>query len=266
MDNLICLEANLKEAYDEFITSLTINKDSGIINQDSEREIRFAGYAYIGKHYCDVSTKILFYGLDLGSDELIDFNTYHNFETRRNRVVSSGDMKGHHPVICSLYMIALGILGKKLGLNGYEQLCEKKGKINSVISKIANTKNKSGEFTKQPDDILKYVAFSNIYKFVTKGRENKPSGYDRVWYSKILGNKKSKLLQIKTKELLMKEIKLLAPDIVIVMTKKPYFLEPILKSLSCKYIIMVHPSAHEASGMVYQLKNVVDEAKNMTML
>lgn len=169
---------------------------------EERNNIRFSGYPYIGRKYLESKKKILFYGLDLGSDELFVVkcnkrDTYHTLETRREqgRVLGrNGKVGPHHNVIGAIYRISLRLLKDDHNLERYEMLDNFQNKTFKDALKIVGKE--------LSDEVLHYVAFSNSYKFVTVGREGKSGDKDRIDYDM---------------EILKREIEVLNPNVVIVM-------------------------------------------------
>lgn len=194
------LEEQIKEIYQPFFEKHGIDSTTGRLKE--RNNIRFSGYPYIGRKYLESKKKILFYGLDLGSDELFVFknnkrDTYHTFETRREqgRVLGrNGKVGAHHNVIGAIYRISLRLLKDDHNLDGYEMLDNFQDKTFEDALKIVGKE--------LSDEVLHYAAFSNSYKFVTVGRDKKSGGKDRIDYDM---------------EILKREIEVLNPNVVIVM-------------------------------------------------
>lgn len=251
MDELIIKLNNL---YDEFISSLEINKLSGELgkisnNRYKDHILRFSGYPYVGINYENAKKKILFIGLDIGIDENREDNNYHSFDSRRS--VVAGDEKGcaslgynHH--ISGTYGMALYILRNTYNWQHHWELFNEDS--NSIFQSRINLLKSS-----LPVDVLDYVALTNIHKFVTKCRGcdfsktlpkcysencklndiNRSGNSNRKWYNKNI-----------ELEMIVEEIDKFNPDII-------YFqgsISPIrnyFKSLNSKYEIWIadHPSA-----------------------
>lgn len=247
------LERNVEELYEMFFNSLDIDSNTGILGKvkpEYKDKIRFSGYPYIGNKYLDAKKKILFYGLDIGNDELYSNNTFHNFETRRLRVLGEKrSIQNHHQVIGAIYTITLGVLKDHHTWSGYEELLKYKDKtIKSVLA--------DGEICKKlPNEVLDYIAFSNIHKFVTVGREGRAGQENRRWY-----NKKEEI------KLLFDEISILKPDIVVLMGSgnNKILIEP-LKSLGIVVKWMPHPSTSPRCGNKNAIINKFDEIANDIM-
>lgn len=197
------LEREIEDKYKLFFGSTDIDHNTGVLGKvepELKDKIRFSGYPYIGTKYMDAKKKILFYGSDIGADELFAKNTYHNLETRRD-VVRGPSIKDHHQVVGAIYTIALGILKNNRSWNiAYEEL---------MIHTNREIKNvlRSEEICKSlPPEVLDYIAFSNVHKFVTIGKNSRAGGKNRGWY-----NKEEEI------ELFCNEIEILAPDIIVFM-------------------------------------------------
>lgn len=237
------LENQIKDAYKLFFDSYGIDDITGIIASDPT--IRFAGYPYIGRKYLEAKKRILFYGLDLGSDECKDNEVkYHTIETRREhgRVLGKDGVIGwHHNVIGAIYRISLGLLKDDHLLDGYDAM---KGFENRT-SKYA-LRRVGGLLS---DDVLNYITFSNSFKFVSSGRKFKSGGQDRIYYNI---------------EILKREIEILKPDIVIVMGNGQGALSDYLKlQTNIIYQWMPHPSARNGRNKIANFDEIVNKIMGM---
>ena len=247
------LEAKIENQYKLFFDSVDIDYNTGILGKvspDLTGKIRFSGCPYIGTQYLNAKKKILFFGSDMGADELVEKNTFHNIETRRG-VVRKDSVRDHHQVIGAIYTIALGLLKEnKSWNNAYEELMMH---ANREIKNVL----KSEEICEiLPPEVLDYVAFSNVHKFVTIGRDRRSGAKDRGWYSKE-----------EEIELFCKEIEILAPDVIVFMgeseisNNKKILLDKIDAS---KVIVkwMTHPSARtKKDKIIGRFNKIVHDIK-----
>ncbi len=247
------LETKIEDQYKLFFDSVEIDHNTGILGKvedDLKDKIRFSGYPYIGTQYLNAKKKILFFGSDMGTDELADQNTYDNLETRRS-AVRRPSVLDHHQLIGAIYTISLGILkDNKSWNNAYvELMMHENREIKNVL--------KSEDICEiLPPEVLDYVAFSNVHKFVTVGRDRRSGVKNRGWY-----NKEEEI------ELFCKEIEILAPDIIVFMgeseisNNKKILLE---KLDSSKVIVkwMTHPSARaKKDKIVGRFNKIVNDIK-----
>ena len=184
---------------------------------------------FLGEKYLSSPKKIMFIGLDLGSDECVGNNTYHRFATKWKAIkIDSWNDKvyGHH--LAGSYMIALYVLK--------EWILEYKECWDNTISTVSDRQNKwvtnhLGIDNSLPVDVWDRLAFTNLHKFVTIERKKKGGGQDRKWIDEGL-----------EKSLLKQEIALLNPDVIICQGYEGYsFIK------NCANDRIVIPTAHPSS-------------------
>ena len=263
-------EIQITELYKQFISELSIDPVSGILGKISNHryvndKLRLSGYPYIGANYETAKRKILFVGLDIGIDEYRKENSYHTIESRRK--VISGSVNGctelgYNNHISGTYAMTLYILK---GLYGWEQQWDIfKRNTDNTFFKIINDNKKD-----LPIDVLDYVAFTNIHKFVTvcrgckleknppckttsclQGTKNRTGNDNRRWY-----NEKEEI------DFFLKELETLNPDILYFQGSNIFSNETLIK-LSDKYEIWIanHPSAWNVGA---NKSNYVDSERLM---
>lgn len=248
------IETNITAIYKQFMSELEINQATGILGKISNSryvndKLRFSGFPYIGAKYDSAKKKILFVGLDIGIDECREENSYHTLESRRACIAGSETgctrlVYNNH--ISGTYAMALYIMK---GFYGWEQKWDIfKRNTDNTFFKIINDNNKE-----LPIDVLDYVAFTNIHKFVTVCRGcnlekenpvcksadclqpkiNRSGNDNRRWY-----NEKEEI------DFFLKEIEVFQPDVLYFQGSNK-FSNDTLNKLSEKYEIWIanHPSA-----------------------
>jgi len=219
-DPIVCkdkLEKDLLEIYDQFFERMNIDEKTGLIKDlinekkdwidpKTKKQKRFSAYAYIGSKYGQ-KTKILFVGLDIGSDELSEEGregTYLDFKKRREQV-EEHELKNAHMLgtcICSIYFLKSE---PELNKSDWETHPDKTYKETiKELKLLLNTENP-----------LSYVALTNFHKFVTVGRGMQGKG-------EMMGSKDRHFINnngTKTREIeegvLVNEINTLKPKIII---------------------------------------------------
>jgi hypothetical protein len=245
---------NLNALYLEFMEQLSIDNTTGILGKISNKrysgqKLRFSGMPYVGRKYSESNLKILFVGLDTGIDELREDDSFHNFDSRRKRIAGSVEgctTLGYNNHISGMYGMALYILKDYFSwINEWNLFSKDK---NAIFFSAINSLS-----TSLPIEVLDYVAFTNIHKFVTVCRgcdfsKKKPNcwtescsnnnftrsgSYNRKWY-----NEKEE------KQFLFDEIDVFNPDIIYFQGSHRPILN-LIKSLNLKYEIWIadHPSA-----------------------
>ena len=221
------LEYNITQIYDDFMDKMSISKIDGILGRIDNKKyathtLRFSGFPYIGADYAIAKKKILFVGLDIGIDECREDNTYHSIKSRRQCIASDEDrcaeLVGYNPHISGTYAVALYILKDYYG---WEDSWERLSERNTLTSKKAIDTLRN----ELPNNVLDYIAFTNIHKFVTKCRgcdEKKPG---KCWSEEckeshksnnICGNENRKWYSENNElQFFMKEIETLNPDIIV---------------------------------------------------
>lgn len=237
------LENQIKGVYKHFFKTYGIDNISGIIAKDTA--VRFAGYPYVGRKYLEAKKRVLFYGLDLGSDECANNEVkYHTIETRREpgRVLGKDGIVGwHHNVIGAIYRISLGLLKDDHHFDGFDAM---KG-FEDRTPKYA-LRRVGGLVS---DDVLNYIVFSNSFKFVSDGRKLKSGGQDRIYYDI---------------EILKREVDILKPNIVVVMGNRQGALLGYLKTqtnIVCQW--MPHPSARNGNNKIANYDEITNKIINI---
>ncbi len=249
------LAKKVQERYIQFMKELDINLCTGILGKISNSRyrdcnLRFSGLPYIGSKYENAKKKILFVGLDIGIDELRELNTYHTISSRKEFIAGSTSgcsSLGYNEHISGTYAMALYILQN-------EYLWDKQWSL--FEEKDQNTFRKTIENHKEilPIEVLDYVAFTNVHKFVSvcrgcelkKAKEldcfkemcnnteiNRSGAGNRKWY-----NHKEEI------RMMLDEIDIFKPDILYFQGSSSK-IEGFISELSVKHEIWIadHPSA-----------------------
>ncbi|HPM85657.1 MAG TPA: hypothetical protein PLI99_01025 [archaeon] len=221
-------EQQVNNCYKQFFTEFKINEPNGYLKKYPN--LKFATFPFIGSKY-GKTKKILFIGLDVGSDE--HKNRITSFEIRRLDIENKSLTK-HNQHIAGTYITALKFLKKDLKLESYWDNIEKNNKFKSCQAVL---KSQNSNYIPS-QNLLSYIALTNYHKFVTIERENKSGGQDRKNLNKSV-----------EENLLITEIKSLEPDQIIFQSKtfeKNYnLIELIKKETKIKEIyIGPHPSYH----------------------
>ena len=176
----------------DFSKAMGFNEETGLLPNG---EKRLSGMPFIGNDYGKFSPKILIVGSDIGCDERLKDNTYHNFDTKRECCIlpSKKEYRAH---LCGTYMTALYLLKEVAPFNSMWQ--EKfSNKTATLALKTLNTE--------QIRQIANTIALTNLHKFVTKGRANRSGDKDRKWID-----------HDKEFATFIEEVKCFAPDIVVI--------------------------------------------------
>ena len=187
------LETKLKDIYNDFFKNLEINIDTGLLHRlgDIFRGKKFPTYPFIGSNY-GKSKRILFVGLDIGSDEKP--GVLQSFEERRARIEEK-PIKDHNPHIAGTYITALYFLKDSLGWQTYWH-----GIKGFPTCQQALRKGKAFP----SHNPLSYVALTNFHKFVSVNRKTKAGSKDRKFLDKKV-----------EMDLFFKEIEIFDPDLLI---------------------------------------------------
>lgn len=235
MDNLN-LKKDLTEVYEQFFQDLCIDPKTGVLGVISNNRlknqlgrIRFSGYPFVGSNYSSAKTKILVVGLDIGVDELDDENTFHSFESRNCCIEPVKQAFNKYNIhISGTYGIVFYLLKEYYGWediwNAYFS-----GKIQpfkTIIDRLGSTV--------LPYEVLSYISFTNLHKFVTIKRHNRSGDENRKWYNPI-----------EEKQLFLKELRLFSPDIVYIQGQSKF--DPTLlasiKKEGYRIVLSDHPSS-----------------------
>lgn len=236
------LKKQLLDLYDVFFADMKIDKKTGVV---AGTNLRFTGYPYIGKNYCDAPIKILFIPLDVGKDECYDDNSYHSFEDRESIFADGNLVFNAH--IAGLYATSLYILKDSMGLqSAWDALW------NNRNFKNAKAIRESSSIL--PKDLLSYVSYENRYRFVTIGREERGGGKDRIW---INANREAIFL--------LDEIKVFNPDVIVFQGKHGLW-NCRIDELKKRYKVVeaIHPSDfhHHADKLQYIVDQIAPQLLN----
>lgn len=225
---------NLQERYKHFFNALEID-ECGILHKISNpryknANLRFSGLPYIGSNYSDAKKKILFVGHDIGNDELYDTNSFHGFDSRRERIAGAIDgciTLDYNDHISGTYISALFLLKEVYNWEKQwkEILSFKENKALTIIGKLK---------VSLPVDVLDYIALTNMHKFVTVGRINRTGSENRRWYNRQ-----------NEENLLLEEVKVLKPDLVYFQGSAPKLSNSIMQKINSLSDVCVasHPSS-----------------------
>ena len=179
----------LRSRYSKFFKEASINSKSGVLHKN--KKLKFATLPYIGRKYGQ-SPKILFIGLDIGSDENPGRGII-SFHRRRHGIGNEKSYReiSYNPHIAgTLVTAAYFAYGNKVWAE-IRAAKSYKGAI-KILHKIG---------LQNP---LSNIAITNFYKFVTKNRVNKAGAQDRKY-----------IFPEHEQELLLDEIKIFNPQIII---------------------------------------------------
>jgi hypothetical protein len=218
-NNISIIEKKISNLYKGFFDELYIDYKTGELI--SNNRLKFATYPYIGSNY-GKKIKILFIGLDIGKDE--KRGSILGFKEKRGIVEGlNNNLKKMNPHIAGTYISVIYLFKKD-----WEMI------KNTESYKIGIKKFQK----KYKDNLLSYISFTNLHKFVTKNREPRLGGKDRKY---IRMDRELKLLA--------NEIKIFKPQILLFQSKK--FMEPkyseFIKGLrkqnkTMKMYVAPHPS------------------------
>lgn len=232
------LEISISEIYSKFISEMSINANTGIVEPgitfDTKGDIiRFGGYPYVGSKYATAQRKILFVGLDIGADENGRNNSYHTLEERRNSIAHFSSVptgfsnNPYNPHISGTYALTLAILRDLYGWQ--DAWVRLSSDVNISVKKAIN--NNHNEL---PVEIIEYIGLTNLFKFVSVNRSDRTGSRNRRWINK---NIEFKLLE--------DEIDIYAPDIIVLQGSGRYLPSSTIESWR-KNIFVInghHPSA-----------------------
>ena len=226
-------EKALLELYNSFMEEVGVDSSTGMTSNQS---MRFSGLPFLGEKYHAAEKRILFVGLDIGSDE-----GTHDFTSKRKEVSPIAKNwkqlpahKAFNPHYYGIYVMTLRILKKYY--EGLEDLWEKISKdktrtAGEIISKF---------HAELPIDLVDYVAQTNVHKFVTAGRKNKGGDQDRQWNKDVSRDNELRLLE--------KEIKILKPNYIFFQGDDFWEIEKDLNiDLNIATVKMHHPSSRKRS-------------------
>lgn len=236
MNNLE-LKASLQVAYEKFMANLKIDPNTGVLGRISnprfqilQGTLRFSGYPFIGSQYDTSTPKILVVGQDIGIDERMDENTYHSFDSRNMCIEPRKQSENwYNKHISGTYGVVLFLLKEIYGWTEYwdSYFKDRNETYKTIVDQYGPTV--------LPYDVLSHVAFTNLHKFVTIGRDEQRSGDEnRKWYNPI-----------QEKELFKAEVDIFAPDIVYIQgqSKFDWNLLDFLKKAGYRLVLSDHPSS-----------------------
>ena len=221
--------SDLDAAHHRFFHKLRIDHETGSISKDR----KLAGYPYVGARYGVDSrcNKLLVVGLDSGKDKNPGGGPFRDRgEFERSAV--DPKLNAH---MAGVYFAALryawppdwGWRHVEAQQETCERLLKKRG-WGLVLEELKGNP-------------LQYIAFTNFYKWVTKGRENRAGEKDRTHFDR----------QVEI-ALFHEEVCVLQPDIVVFQSTrfaKPKFANTrrFVEGIADCYVL-VHPSNREGGG------------------
>ena len=231
--NLQDLESQITEIYQDFYKKMNIDSSTGLMSHKG-KEYQFVTMPHIGSRYVDANIKILFIGMDMGMKETENIQ---DFEERRGSVVGNG-FTDLNPHIAGTYATALYFLrGTNDSLEKVAQeLLESDKPIQTALKQMPGL----------PIDLLEYVALTNFYKFITAGSTKRSTASGRK-------------MPDQCHELLVKEIKLLDPEIVIMQGTnfRNFAITKTLQEMGKKVFIAYHPSYRGEKALAKYLGKMV---------
>jgi hypothetical protein len=222
---------------EDFSKAMGFNGETGLLPNGKRR---FSGMPFIGNDYGKFSPKILIVGSDIGCDERGKDNTYHNFDTKRERCIRPSKRE-YYAHLCGTYMTALYLLKEVASFNSMWQE-NFSDKTATLALKTLNTE--------QIRQIANAIALTNLHKFVTKDRPDRSGDKDRKWID-----------HDKEFATFIEEVKCFAPDIIIIqainsMTNED--IEQIKQSVKGVAVYkLTHPSTRRKGGRIVH-KLIID--------
>ena len=230
---LDCLVRDVEGLYSDFFRNSGIDPKTGYLMR-KRRKWKFSTYPHIGSRYgtdIDIS-RVMFYGLNVGYD--MKPGSIWSVQEWRNVLEPEEKVRmgfSHHMAGTYFAMLRYGCPPEwgwqlhKSSDRGCKMLLQELGRANCL----------------PPDNPLKYIAFSNVYKWALQGSEDTET---QKGTQKFL----DKSAEI---DLILDEISLLGPDIVIFQSSRfadPAF-GPLLKAVDHmvgRVYVVFHPSIYEA--------------------
>lgn len=207
--------------YKDFFDDKKIDINTGLLEW---KNIRFATYPFIWEKYWK-KTKILFVWLDIWRDEKCVDNTYQKLGDRYKSIINENKVENYNTHISWTYITAINYIFE-----------------DKLTDKIKNMtfKNWIKELLKdnilENDNPLEYIALTNYYKFVTRGR------CDRKWDE----NRDYYIWKDEEEKLFLDEIEILDPEIIIFQSSRFKKMNNIEKELinkkNIKIVVLYHPS------------------------
>lgn len=210
----------LETLYRRFFRGMEIDPKTGTTPRQADR--KFAAYPYIGSRYGSRPDpkKLLVVGLDIGSDETP--GRLQHFEERR-QAIELKPLPAHNPHIAGTYFTAL-----KYACHSEEwaRIRDRDETCQAILK---------GGYALRSNP-LSYIALTNFYKWVAKGRQNRQGPQDRLHVD--CGRETC---------LFVEEVRVLAPDIVVFQGAdfdKPRFraVRHTVGQLGVEWHVLVHPS------------------------
>lgn len=221
-------QKNIEQLYSDILFKDGFaNRQTGVVKETNKK---FETFPFIGSNYGKLK-RILVVGLDVGKEEVKD--RIQTFEDRKSSIEDTFIEK-LNPHISGTYFTALYFLKEELSFTEKWNEIADKGTFKKLIRTYKEELPK--------ENPLSFIALSNYYKFVTINRENRMGDLDRVYLS-----------QAKEKELVIKEVAILNPEIIVfqsVRFNNPEFREIINQFLKDKRRVFVgrHPSSRVRGG------------------
>ena len=213
----------IEAVYQKFFAELDIDPVSG--RSKNQPTKRFATMPYIGSKYISVKKRILFVGLDIGSDEKDEENIYQNLRQRNTAIERPCVFNWH---IGGTYCTALYLLKDEYG---WEDLWQECASYPSFITATSVQRHKDGE------NPLSFVSLTNLHKFVTIGRGAKTGDADRT-----------SLMEAEV-SLLHNEVDILKPNVIVLQGKNiDSKIFRIFKEKNIKIYQAYHPSYSYIKG------------------
>ena len=222
--------SDLDAAHQRFFHKLGIDAETGSISRDR----KFAGYPYVGARYgTDTDCcKLLVVGLDSGKDKNPGGGPFRD----RGEFEKAADDPKVNAHMAGVYFAALRFAwppdwGWRL-VKAQQETCErllKKRRWGIVLRELKGNP-------------LNYIAFTNYYKWVTKGQENRSGEKDRRHFV----DEQAEI------DLVHEEVRILQPDIVVFQSTRFAKFEfantrRFVEGIADCYVL-VHPSNRERGG------------------
>lgn len=233
------LKKGIKNLCTDFMKDMEIDPTTGLLKNT---HLRFSGFPYIGANYVNAPIKILFIPLDCGIDELSKQNTYHSFESREN-IFKEGNLT-FNDHIAGIYATTLLIIKDRMQLQeAWERLQSQNGyTVKKAITNVADS---------LPRNLMTYVAYENRFRFVTKDRDARTGGKDRLYINPQ-----------RERQLLMDEVKVFNPDVIVFQGKEGLW-NCGVDVLKKKYNVIeaMHPSAwqYKANKLQYIVEHIAPQ-------
>ena len=182
----------VESIYRKFCRQFGVNIENGVLNERTN--LKFATMPYIGSNYFLARKRLLFVGMDIGKDE-----TPGKIQSLEERRVAIECDVNFNPHIAGTFCTALYYLKTEYD---WEDVWDKFSSYPTYSQATKVQHHKDGE------NPISFVALTNLHKFVTIDRENRTGDVDRKFLEKEV-----------EESWLLKEIKLLRPDIVFLQSK-----------------------------------------------